>query len=57
MSPREHFALRDYLSPELKGRTLSDARLVVSLTNILEHTCLVGRPGDLAGRSVEEACL
>jgi acyl-coenzyme A synthetase/AMP-(fatty) acid ligase len=52
MSPREHFALRDYLSPELKGRALSDARLVVSLTNILEHTCLVGRPGDLAGRSV-----
>jgi acyl-coenzyme A synthetase/AMP-(fatty) acid ligase len=52
MSPREHFALRDYLSPALKGRALSDARLVVSLTNILEHTCLVGRPGDLAGRSV-----
>jgi len=52
MSPREHFALRDYLSPELKGRTLSDARLVVSLTNILEHTCLVGRSRDLAGRSV-----
>jgi len=52
MSPREVFALRDYLGPELKGRTLSDARRVVSLTHILEHTCLVGRFGELAGRSV-----
>ena len=52
MSPREIFALRDYLGPELKGRTLSDARHVVSLTNILEQTCLVGRPGQLSGRSV-----
>ncbi len=43
MSPREIFALRDYLGPELKGRTISDARQVVSLTNILEQTCLVGR--------------
>jgi acyl-coenzyme A synthetase/AMP-(fatty) acid ligase len=52
MSPREIFALRDYLGPELKGRTLSDARQVVSLTNILQETCLVGRFGQLAGRSV-----
>jgi acyl-coenzyme A synthetase/AMP-(fatty) acid ligase len=52
MSPREIFALRDYLGPELKGRTLSDARQAVSLTNILDETCLVGRPGQLAGRSV-----
>jgi acyl-coenzyme A synthetase/AMP-(fatty) acid ligase len=52
MSPREIFALRDYLGPELKGRTISDARRVVSLTDILEETCLVGRPGQLAGRSV-----
>jgi acyl-coenzyme A synthetase/AMP-(fatty) acid ligase len=52
MSPREIFALRDYLGPDLKGRTISDARRVVSLTNILEETCLVGRPGQLAGRSV-----
>jgi acyl-coenzyme A synthetase/AMP-(fatty) acid ligase len=52
MSPREIFALRDYLGPELKGRTISDARRVVSLTHILEETCLVGRPGQLAGRSV-----
>src|ERR1700676_4836535 len=52
MSPRETFALRDYLCPELKGRTISDARRVVSLSNILEETCLVGRFGQLAGRSV-----
>jgi acyl-coenzyme A synthetase/AMP-(fatty) acid ligase len=52
MSPREIFTLRDYLGPELKGRTVSDARQVVSLTHILEESCLVGRPGQLAGRSV-----
>jgi acyl-coenzyme A synthetase/AMP-(fatty) acid ligase len=52
MSPREIFALRDYLGPELKGRSISDARKRVSLTHILEETCLVGRFGQLAGRSV-----
>jgi non-ribosomal peptide synthetase component F len=52
MSPRETFALRDYLSPDLNGRTISDARQLVSLTNILGQTCLGGRPGDLSGRSV-----
>jgi acyl-coenzyme A synthetase/AMP-(fatty) acid ligase len=52
MSPREVLALRDYLSPELKGRTLSDARQIVSLTTIVEQTCLVGRSRELAGRSV-----
>ena len=52
MSPRETFALRDYLGPELKGRTVSDARRVVSLTDSLEHTCLAGRLGELSGRSV-----
>jgi acyl-coenzyme A synthetase/AMP-(fatty) acid ligase len=52
MSPREIFTLRDYLGPELKGRTISDARRVVSLTTILEQTCQVGRFGQLAGRSV-----
>ncbi len=52
MSPREIFALRDYLDPSLKGRTLSDARRVVSLTDITGETCLVGRPRQLAGRSV-----
>jgi acyl-CoA synthetase (AMP-forming)/AMP-acid ligase II len=52
MSPRETFALRDYLGPELKGRTLSDARRLVSLTDILEHTCLADRLAELSGRSV-----
>jgi acyl-coenzyme A synthetase/AMP-(fatty) acid ligase len=52
MSPREIFALRDYLSPDLKGRTISDARQSVSLTDILGTTCLVGRFGEVAGRSV-----
>ena len=52
MSPREAFALRDYLGPDLKGRTISDARQVVSLTDILEQTCLADRLGELSGRSV-----
>ena len=52
MSPREIFALRDYLSPELKGRTISDARRAVSLTDILQQTCLVDRFRELSGRSV-----
>jgi acyl-coenzyme A synthetase/AMP-(fatty) acid ligase len=52
MSPREIFALRDYLSPELKGRTISDARSAVSLTDILQQTCLIGRSCELSGRSV-----
>ncbi|MGX1059621.1 non-ribosomal peptide synthetase component F [Bradyrhizobium japonicum] len=52
MSPRETFALRDYLSPELKGRTISDAHHVVSLTDVLGHTVLGGRLRELAGRSV-----
>jgi acyl-coenzyme A synthetase/AMP-(fatty) acid ligase len=52
MSSREIFALRDYLGPELKGRTISDARQAWSLTNILEQTSLAGRLGELSGRSV-----
>jgi acyl-CoA synthetase (AMP-forming)/AMP-acid ligase II len=52
MSPREVFALRDYLGPELKGRTLSDARHLLSLTDILSQTCLSDRVRELAGRSV-----
>jgi acyl-coenzyme A synthetase/AMP-(fatty) acid ligase len=52
MSPRETFALRDYLGPELRDRAISDARRVVSLTTILEETCLVGRARALSGRSV-----
>ena len=52
MSPREVFALRDYLGPELKGRTISDGGHIVSLTDILSKTCLDGRVGELSGRSV-----
>src|SRR5215467_2054674 len=52
MSPRETFALRDYLGPELKGRTISDARHSVSLTNILSQTCLDTCRSKLSGRSV-----
>ena len=52
MSPREFFALRDYLGAELTGRTISDARQIVSLTNILAATCLGDRGGELSGRSV-----
>jgi acyl-coenzyme A synthetase/AMP-(fatty) acid ligase len=49
---RETVALRDYLGPELKGRTISDGQLLVSLTDILEHTCLGNRLDELSGRSV-----
>ena len=52
MSPREVFALRDYLSPEQKGRVICDARHGVSLTNILSHTCLDACRSKLSGRSV-----
>jgi acyl-CoA synthetase (AMP-forming)/AMP-acid ligase II len=52
MSPREFFALRGYLDPDLKGRTLSDARHAASLTDIADHTCLKGRLAELSGRSV-----
>src|SRR6185437_11732094 len=52
MSPREIFALRDYLDPGLKGRTLSDARHLASLTDIADQTCLNGRIAELSGRSV-----
>jgi len=52
MSPREIFALRDYLGPDLTGRTISDARRIVSLTDILQHSCLSNRLGELSGRSV-----
>lgn len=52
MSPREIFTLRDYLGPELKGRSISDARQVVSLTDILGETCLADRLGELSRRSV-----
>jgi acyl-CoA synthetase (AMP-forming)/AMP-acid ligase II len=52
MSPREIFALRDYLGPELNGRTISDAGRVVSLADILTKTCLDGRLSQLSARSV-----
>ena len=52
MYPHEVFALRDYLGPELKGRTISDARHLLSLTDILSQTCLSDRVRELAGRSV-----
>ena len=52
MSPREIFTLRDYLGPELKGRSISDARRVVSLTDSPGQTCLGGRLGELSRRSV-----
>src|SRR6202034_198382 len=52
MSPREIFALRDYLDPGLKGRTLSDARHSASLTDISDRTCLKGCLAELSGRSV-----
>jgi acyl-coenzyme A synthetase/AMP-(fatty) acid ligase len=52
MSPREIFALREHLSADLKGRTISDARHSVSLTDILQHTCLLDRSRELSGRSV-----
>ena len=52
MSPREIFALRDYLSPELKGRTISDSKATVSLTDALSQSCLGGRTRELSGRSV-----
>src|SRR5258705_3961780 len=52
MSPPETCALREYLGPELKGRTISDARHGVSLTDILRHSCLIGKSRELSGRSV-----
>jgi acyl-coenzyme A synthetase/AMP-(fatty) acid ligase len=52
MSPREIFALRDYLAPGLTGRSLSDARRSASLTDIADQTCLQGRLAELSGRSV-----
>src|SRR5260370_2792821 len=48
----EIFGVRDYVGPELTGRTISDARQIVSLTDILERTCLGNRLGELAGRAV-----
>jgi acyl-coenzyme A synthetase/AMP-(fatty) acid ligase len=52
MSPREIFALRDYLDPDLKGRFLSDAEHIASLTDVAGQTCLKGRLAELSGKSV-----
>ena len=52
MFTREIVALRDYLGPQLKGRTISDRHHEVSLTDILQTTCLAGRVRELSGRSV-----
>jgi acyl-CoA synthetase (AMP-forming)/AMP-acid ligase II len=52
MSLCEVFTLRNYLSPELTGRTISDARHEVSLTDVVSHTCLGGRLREVSGRSV-----
>ncbi|MBR1229067.1 MULTISPECIES: AMP-binding protein [unclassified Bradyrhizobium] len=52
MSQPDVLALREYLGPELKGRTISDARHVISLTDILGYSCLIGRYRELSGRSV-----
>ena len=52
MSPRDVFALSNYLSAERKDRTISDARHTVSLTDFLQQTCLIGRADELAARSV-----
>ncbi len=52
MSTREIFTLRNYLSPDLKGRTISDLRYELSLTGCLQTTCLAGSVRELSGRSV-----
>jgi acyl-coenzyme A synthetase/AMP-(fatty) acid ligase len=52
MSPPEILALREFLGPELQGRSISDARYSVSLTDILQRSCLIGGPCELSGRSV-----
>lgn len=52
MSPPDIIALRQYLGPELKSRTISDGLHVVSLTDIIQHSCLSRRSCELSGRSV-----
>jgi acyl-coenzyme A synthetase/AMP-(fatty) acid ligase len=52
MSPHEIFALRGYLNPELNGRIISDSRHILSLTDILNQSCVAGRASELSGRSV-----
>src|SRR3954447_23096674 len=52
MSPREIFALRDHLGAALTERTISDRHHLVSLAQLTTDSCLVGRGGELSGRSV-----
>jgi acyl-coenzyme A synthetase/AMP-(fatty) acid ligase len=52
MSTPEILALRDYLSPDLKGRTISDAYHEVSLSQSFQTTCIAAGPPQLSGRSV-----
>ena len=52
MCRSEISALREYLGPEMRGRSISDAQQSVSLTDILGETCLGGRLHELVGRSV-----
>lgn len=51
MSPPDIIALRQYLG-QPNNRTISDARHVVSLTDIIHRSCLTGRSCELSGRSV-----
>ena len=52
MFPREIYALRDYLGPVPRGRTLSDVRHKVSLTRFVQ-SWLAGRLArEMSGRSV-----
>jgi hypothetical protein len=51
MFPREIFALREYLSLGLRGRSISDARHSVSLIDILTHSCFTRPVSELSGRS------
>jgi acyl-coenzyme A synthetase/AMP-(fatty) acid ligase len=52
MSPPEILALRDYLGRSLMGRTISDSQHVVSLSDVLNHTCFENGVSQLSGRSV-----
>ncbi|WP_439392889.1 class I adenylate-forming enzyme family protein [Bradyrhizobium sp. PMVTL-01] len=52
MFPPDSIALRHYLDRGPKNRTISDARQSVSLTDLIEHSCLAGECSELSGRSV-----
>src|SRR5689334_6416897 len=53
MSPPDVMALRRYLDEGPTDRTISDARQSVCLTDLIEHSCLIGGSScELSGRSV-----